>query len=285
MVLCPGKLSWSGALSIRLIVAAPLLALAPAVALAADVGAQDADPRADELSRLERLVQRLHDFETVIAAGGKIEPSYEGSDEFKISPIPYASMTFYDRITLDVTGVSAKVVELGPFSLYGKVGYDTGRSEDESDALDGLGDVDFGVTVGGRIEAAFGVFTAFAEVDKTLGGSDGLTGTGGLEVNYALRRWLRLGAEASATVADENYMDAYFGIDASQSQRSGYERYDPDAGLKRLDLKATATVAFSENWFVRGEAGVGLLVGDAADSPIVKNELQPSVMLVLGYRF
>ena len=80
-------------------------------------------------------------------------------------------------------------------------------------------------------------------------------------------------------------MQAYFGIDSGQSQRSGYDRYDPGAGLMRLDLKATATGAFSENWFVRGEAGVGLLVGDTADSPIVKDELQPSAMLVLGYRF
>ncbi len=280
----PAKFSWKGALGIRLIFATPLLI--PAFAFATDLGvAQEVDPRTEELSRLQRLAQRLRDFETVVAAGGSVEPNYEGSDEFKISPIPYASMTFYDRVTVDVTGVSAKAVEAGPFSLYGTVGYETGRSEDESDALDGLGDVDFGATVGGRIEAAFGVFTAFADIDKTLGGSDGLTGTGGLEVNYAVRRWLRLGAEASATVADENHMQAYFGIDPGQSQRSGYDRYDPDAGLKRLDLKATATVAFSENWFVRGEVGVGLLVGDAADSPIVKDELQPSAMLVLGYRF
>jgi len=80
-------------------------------------------------------------------------------------------------------------------------------------------------------------------------------------------------------------MQAYFGIDRRHARHSGYARYEPEAGLKRLDLGASAMVAVTKNRFVRSEAGVGFLVGEAADSPIVKREVQPSAMLIVGYRF
>nr|WP_254229253.1 MipA/OmpV family protein [Agrobacterium salinitolerans] len=35
----------------------------------------------------------------------------------------------------------------------------------------------------------------------------------------------------------------------------------------------------------KGEAGVGFLTGDAADSPIVEEKVQPSVSLFVGYKF
>ncbi|MBJ3775654.1 MipA/OmpV family protein [Acuticoccus mangrovi] len=261
----------------------------PPTASASDLFSQslqdDTKDDVAELSRLQRLRQRLHDWDTVVGAGAKISPEYEGSDNLSISPIPYVSMTFFDRVTVDPTGVVGKLYEAGPFTLSAKVGYEDGLTEDDADELEGLGDVDFGATVGGRISAAFGAVTIYGDVEKTLGGSDGLLGVAGVDVSYAVRPWLRLGAGASATFADQNHMEAYFGVDRSQSARSGYPVYKPDAGLKRLDLTATATVAFNEHWFVRGEAGLGFLVGDAADSPIVKDELQPSAMLVLGYRF
>ena len=90
---------------------------------------------------------------------------------------------------------------------------------------------------------------------------------------------------ASATFADNNYMDAYFGVNASQSARSGLPEYEAKAGLKRVDLKASVTYMFNENWLVTGAAGAGLLMGDAKDSPIVKDDIQPFAMLGLSYRF
>ena len=41
----------------------------------------------------------------------------------------------------------------------------------------------------------------------------------------------------------------------------------------------------TKNWLVRGEAGVGFLTGDAADSPIVEEKFQPSASIFVGYKF
>ncbi|TIM34603.1 MAG: MipA/OmpV family protein [Mesorhizobium sp.] len=107
----------------------------------------------------------------------------------------------------------------------------------------------------------------------------------GIEVNQPLSQSLMVGARASAVFADENHMQAYFGVTPEQSARSGLARYDAGAGLKRADFSVSATYLLNQNWMVRGEAGVGVLVGDAADSPIVAEKIQPSGMLLVGYRF
>jgi len=41
----------------------------------------------------------------------------------------------------------------------------------------------------------------------------------------------------------------------------------------------------TETWSVTGAAGAGFLLGDAKDSPIVKDDIQPFAMLGVGYRF
>ncbi|WP_102957669.1 MipA/OmpV family protein [Mangrovicella endophytica] len=240
---------------------------------------------APEPSRFGRISQRLHEWEVIVGAGAKIDPKYEGSDEFEVTPVPYISATFGDWLSIDPRGVTAEVYETGPFSFSAQLGYETGRSEDDADELDGLGDVDFGVTVGGKAAAKFGPAEVFGSVEKTVGGSDGLLAVAGVELTHAVTPSLLLGAKASATFADDKHMQAYFGIDEGQSERSGYQRFEAEAGIKRVDFAATATVGVTENWFARGEAGVGLLLGDAADSPVVKEEVQPFGMAVVGYRF
>jgi outer membrane scaffolding protein for murein synthesis (MipA/OmpV family) len=62
-------------------------------------------------------------------------------------------------------------------------------------------------------------------------------------------------------------------------------QYDAKAGIKRVDLKGSVTYMLTQSWLVTGATGVGFLMGDAKDSPIVKNDVQPFAMLGVGYRF
>ena len=238
-----------------------------------------------DMSRFGRIRQTLSEWEVVIGGGAIVKPDYEGSDEFSVSPVPWVSATYNGWLKVDPTGLTVEVYEKGPFSLSTKIGYEGGREEDDSDALRGLGDVDGGAAFEGRAAFEYGPAEIYASVEKTAGGSDGLLGVAGIELTHAFAPALILGVGASATFADENHMEAYFGVDAAQAVRSGYAPYQAEAGLKRVDLTASLTVGLNEHWFVRGKGGVGLLVGDAADSPIVKEEVQTSGMLLLGYRF
>jgi MipA family protein len=236
-------------------------------------------------ARFGPVRQALHDWHVTVGAGASFQPKYEGSDEFEVSPIPFVSAEFFDRITIDPTGIGVKAYEKGPLRFDVNVGYDSGRQEDDADALRGMGDVDFGVTVGGKATYSFGPANIFLSVDKTIGGSEGLLAKAGASISQPVTQSLILGAEASATFADDNYMEAYFGVDRKQAARSGYSQYEAGAGIKSIDLSASATYLINDNWVIKGQQSVGFLVGDAADSPIVKEKVQSKTTLVLGYRF
>jgi outer membrane protein len=257
-------------------------------AIAADVAAADeSEPAAAverrDFSRFDYISETLAGWKVVVGAGGMVEPKFEGAKRFEIKPLPLL-MAEFGRVSVDPRGVSVKVVEFQNFSFAARGGYDLGRDDSDDRHLRGLGDIDAGGVVGATAAYELGPVKFSVGLDKTIGGSDGLTGTVGAEASHMFGQFI-LTAGASATWADDNHMEDYFGVTRRQSSRSGLSRYKAEAGVKRVDVEASATYLIDEHWLVRGQAGVGYLVGDAADSPIVQRKAQPSGMLMLGYRF
>ncbi|MBB3390945.1 outer membrane scaffolding protein for murein synthesis (MipA/OmpV family) [Rhizobium sp. BK275] len=80
-------------------------------------------------------------------------------------------------------------------------------------------------------------------------------------------------------------MRSYFGVTPLQSARSGLDEFDAGAGFKRVDLSASVTYMASEHWFIRGQAELGILTGDARKSPVSQKDIQPSMMMFVGYKF
>jgi MipA family protein len=274
-------------------VAASLSAVAflPLQARAADLfenNSPEAAPQAGEVDekRFGPIRQKLSDWDVMVAGGAMYAPKFEGSDELELVPFPMISATFFDRITVDPGGLSVDVLESNGFklSVKGGLGMGGGRDEDDSPHLKGLGDIDAGVDVGGQLSYEVGPVELYASVDKTFGGSDGLVGQIGANVSHFYNGFI-LSAGASATFADDNHMESYFGVTAVQSARSGLRQYEASAGLKRFDIEASVTYMATENWLVRGQIGAGFLTGDAKNSPIVQTDLQPSGMLMVGYKF
>ncbi|MBB3977628.1 outer membrane scaffolding protein for murein synthesis (MipA/OmpV family) [Rhizobium azooxidifex] len=221
----------------------------------------------------------------ILGAGAIYEPEYEGGDEFKVQPIPVVIFTYGEWLEIDPTGVTITPFRHDGFALAAKVGYEGGRDEDDADRLNGLGDIDFAATVGAKASYNWNGLELYASVDQTIDGSESLIGTFGAEYQAPVTEQLILGAGAEAVVANDKHMEAYFGVDAEQAARSGLSEYKAEAGLKRVNVSASATYLLSENWMVRGEASLGILTGDAADSPIVEEKLQPSTSLFVGYKF
>lgn len=255
---------------------------------AADLDEQDgitvAPPQDFDRNRFGTAGQKLHDWNVVVGAGAMYTPKFEGSDEFEVRPIPVFSARIGDRVSIDPTGLIVDVLQSNGFTFSIKGGYELGRDEDDSDHLRGLGDVDAGGVIGGKVSYQLGPAELYASIDKTIGGSDGLVGKFGANISQRYDRFI-LSAGASATFADDNHMQSYFGVTSEQSARSGLPQYDAGAGLKRFDVEASLTYMATENWLVRGQAGVGFLTGDASDSPIVQDDVQPSAMLMVGYKF
>ncbi|GLK71073.1 MipA/OmpV family protein [Ancylobacter dichloromethanicus] len=255
-------------------------------ALAVDLSATAAEPAgaAAPTDGLLFMAERLAEWNVVLGGGVLIAPKYEGSDEFDVQPVPFVTATFGEHVTVDPRGVSVNVYSLGALSLSGQLGYDTGRKQSDSDHLRGLGDIDMGGVVGATLSYDLGPAEIYGSLERIIGGSDGLQATLGFKLAHRIDQF-RFAAGVSTTWADETYMEAYFGVTPLQSALSGLASYEIGAGFKRVDLELSATYAASEHWLVRGEVTLGYLLGDVADSPVVQEAFQPSVMLLLGYRF
>lgn len=273
--------------ALRLTAFTAALGIFPVAALAADLETGDAvmvPPQQFDTARYGDFRDKLQDWKVTIGAGAIYMPEYEGSDKFDVKPFPILSAEFGDRVSVDITGVTVDLYERDGFRLGVKGGYERGRQEDDSDYLRGLGDIDAGAVIGGIVSYERGPFEVYAKLDKTIGGSDGLTGSLGAKASYKYERFI-FSADVSGTWADDRYMESYFGISPAQSASSGLAQYDAKAGVKRVDVKGSISYMMTENWLVTGAAGAGFLVGDAKDSPVVKDDVQPFAMLGVAYRF
>jgi outer membrane scaffolding protein for murein synthesis (MipA/OmpV family) len=277
----------TGGMTVQITAVAAALMLFPVAAEGADLKRKDAatmTPQQFDARWYGDFRDTLRDWKVTIGGGAIYLPEYEGSDKFDIKPLPIFSAQFGERLHADITGVRYDLFRWEGFKLSARGGYEIGRQEDDSDYLRGLGDIDPGGVIGGIVSYESGPFEVYAALNKTIGGSEGLTGTVGAKASYRYERFIFQG-DVSGTWADDKHMESYFGITSVQSANSGLPQYDAKAGVKRVDLKASVTYMLTDNWLLTGAAGVGFLLGDAKDSPIVKDDIQPFALLGIGYKF
>ena len=103
---------------------------------------------------------------------------------------------------------------------------------------------------------------------RGFGGHDGFVAELGLNAVLEPTPELDLSFGPRLHLADDEYVDTYFGVSAAEAAASGYPAFDADGWLKGAGFEAEGRYALSRHWAIRGEAGYERLLGDAADSPI-----------------
>jgi outer membrane scaffolding protein for murein synthesis (MipA/OmpV family) len=250
----------------------------PAVALLALLAAPAA---ADDLET------DSSDWDIMLGAGAMLAPRYEGSDRFTVMPLPVIDIVWRDRVFLNsFNGLGIYALNRDDLQLGISINYDFGRSEsDDRRHLGGLGDVD--AAAQGKIFASYGWngIELSAEVAHSFGGSDGTLVEAGIAYPIALGERLSVTPGFSVSWANEDYMEAYFGVSASQSANSGLSPFAADAGFKDIDLTLDARYLLTEHWALGLRVGAGYLLGDAADSPVTQERVQPYSIMSVVYRF
>jgi outer membrane scaffolding protein for murein synthesis (MipA/OmpV family) len=95
---------------------------------------------------------------------------------------------------------------------------------------------------------------------------------------------LVLEANLGATYGSKKLNNTYFGV-PSGAARADRPAYLPGAGWQSVNAGVAATYALTERWSLRGGLSADYLLGDVADSPLVEESFQPTVMLGALYRF
>jgi MipA family protein len=235
-------------------------------------------------SWLEIAGRQAAEWNVMLGAGIRVEPKFEGSKDFTAIPIPMISADIGPYVTVGPMGVTINAWQYEGLSVKGHLGQDFGRDEDDAKHLDGLGDIDSSAVLGVELTYELMPLEFSLSVDQNIGGSDGLSAKFGTAFKVPLDAFM-FSIGSSVTWADDNYMEAYFGVTGSQSISSGLSEFDAEAGFKRVDLELSGMYFINDHWVARGDVGFGYLLGDAADSPVSQENLQPFAMFILGYKF
>ena len=143
------------------------------------------------------------------------------------------------------------------------------REEDDVGAP--VGDVGFTIEAGGFVEVyPSRNFRLRGELRQGIGGHRGLTGDLGADLVVRDDENYIFSIGPRARWADNDYHDAYFGVTPAVAGATGLAAFNPNGGFYAVGAVAGLTHKIGRNWGVRGYAGYDRLVGDAADSPIVR---------------
>ena len=230
-------------------------------------------------------------------------PSYTGSDERRLLPIPIVGVTYRDRFYLGQSqsglgaAVGAYLLRAHGLTWSVEAGARQMRLDQHTDALAGMDKQSASVSAGTRlayrlpfVEVATSV--AAAESDQLLGdvSLSNKTMFGG--------RWLAM-VGGTASFANGASMKHDFGVTEVEAARrrnlllagdtrlhAGDDRvYAPGAGLKELRADAAVGYALTERWSGLALASLSHLQGDAARSPLTRERTGLTTGVALLYRF
>ncbi len=219
-----------------------------------------------------------------LGVGAGLNPRYLGSDEYQVKPVPLVDVQQGMFFARSSDGVGASIIRTPGFSAGVGVNWMPGYRS--GDAPDGIGKLSG--TLGGRVFASTNLSGSIVTLSATQAISKrerGLLAKLSMAHPWALSEQLRIVPSIGVTWANAKYMNSYYGVDAGQSSRSGLAQHSPSSGFRDVSVRLAVNYDLSRHWSVIGGVGASRLLGDAADSPLVKEKTQVSGVAGVAYSF
>jgi outer membrane protein len=223
--------------------------------------------------------------ESRLLVGGSAisRPAYQGSDDRVWTALPYIDYARRDGLFASTgSGVGYSVVNTPQTQLGIRVIPRFGRRQSSSDDLRGMGDIDWGVE--GSVYATHALSRQWTVgLNLRAGGKGGEIDVGARR-DFVVGPATRMSVFGFATAGNDKSQRTWYGVDAGQSLASGYPVYTPGAGLRNAQVGASVNHFFAGRWIAIGGLGIGRVLGDAADSPIVRERTNVTGFAAIGYQ-
>jgi outer membrane scaffolding protein for murein synthesis (MipA/OmpV family) len=264
--------------------------LAPLAAFAQGGGANQTQEW-EALSQRVRPAER--EWDVRMGGAALMRPTFEGSDRYRFSGLPFITVNWRDTITFGESGLSAQM-RSGNFRYGVGLTFDAGREDSGKggifgggdDRLRGLGDIDFSLGVRGFATWRWQFLEFGAAVTKYTGKqNDGILSDIGVSAALPIADKLLLIPNIRLGFADDKYMQTYFGVTGLQASRSIFPAFTASGGLHQVRGGANLVYSLTDHWFAGVNAGVTHLAGDAAASPISVTDTYATALTFVGYRF
>lgn len=209
---------------------------------------------------------------TRVGVGMQLVPSFPGADEQSVRPLFDVARTRGDKpyaFEAPDESFGFSLLRSGNFAAGPAVGIQGSR--DAKDVGAAVPKVGFTLEAGGFAQYAFSEdFRARLELRKGFGGHKGLISNLGVDfISREGNKWL-LSIGPRLTLADNRYQDAYFSVAPQDAIPSGLPAYDADGGVQSAGAAVGYIQQFSPRWGLYSYAKYDRLLGDAVNSPIVR---------------
>lgn len=224
----------------------------------------------------------------VVGVGGAVLPRYSGADSYRARPLPFVDVRWGDRVFFNpFRGLGWNAVQRDGFEAGPLVRYLGGRRG--SGALSDARSVRGGVAAGVFVTQRIGRLRIDAEATAPFTGDvDGVRAVLGASLDGLLTPRLSYSIGPSLVWSSRRFSDSIYGLSERDAAATGLEPYRAGAGVTEVRINGRLGYRFAGAWSLTLVGGVGRLLGDAADSPIVDDVGDPVQYfggLVLGYGF
>lgn len=218
----------------------------------------------------------------VLGVGVAATPNYQGSEDYRILPLPAIDIKegwFFANLR---NGVGIEPINTENITIGASAVFVQGiRGKDLPAGIGKLSDA-VGARVFTNIRAG-GFVTTLGAV-KVLGGTKGMIADASISYPFQISSRFMLTPTVGTTWADRKYNDRYFGVTAAESLASGLPQFTTGSGFKDISGTLTASYRLTDRITLSATGSVTSLLGDMKDSPIVEKKTQPFGILTLTYR-
>ncbi|MDU8912945.1 MipA/OmpV family protein [Aestuariicoccus sp. MJ-SS9] len=238
-----------------------------ALAVASPLAAAGPEPVAQEPVVMPAQPDRAFIFS--LRGGIAAVPEYFGSDTLALGPDVGFSFHYLSLGNGRSFGDPDPWADSTGLSFGGSLRYIAPRSEDDYSELAGLDDIDAALELGVSVSYATRNFETFGALRRGFGGHEGWVAELGADVIARPTDRLRLTAGPRLLWGDDSYTGTYFGVTGTEAS-AALPAYDPDGGLVSAGIELGARYQINEDWGLEGAITWDTFVGDAQDSPIVR---------------
>lgn len=272
-------------------IALAVVALLSTMFAAAPAWAQTPSPFAswqnDSGVVLRSMKGPIKDWEVVLGGGVAAVPEYEGSKHYEVLPAPVFDIRYKDWAFLtDGEGLGVNLIHGPNYRAGVAVGYDLGRSQHDERILNGTGSIPPAPVVRAFGEFSLLPFVIKADIAQAIGGVGGIRGDVGLYAPIVGNEKLIVFVGPAVTLANERYMQRYFGIGTTQAiPNSRFPPFQAHAGFAHANFGVAAVYNITEHWLIDADLGYERLLASAADSPLAQSKNQLGASVTLDYEF
>lgn len=213
-----------------------------------------------------------------VGGGLAVAPDYEGSDDYKLVPIPTAIAKKGNyRVRLFGLYVESNVLDhpnwrLGPSANY-RSGYNNVENNDVQHLKNRGGSFELGVKGGYQYHIGTSTLGGYLQfLHDVSDGHDGYLISPSIEYAAPLAPSWSVVMQGNTTYASGDYMSHYFSVNQQESARTGIDTNNADADFKDVTFNVGFVYHITQSWNLSLLGQYKRLVGDAADCPVVDDE-------------